>query len=61
MRIVIETIDNRASDSDFQPRTPLGCQLLALRQQHIANDGQLLTGDALDAEVDQRRSGVIDY
>jgi hypothetical protein len=44
----------------FQPKTPLGKRLLALREQHIANGGKLLTEDELDAEVAERRGGVRD-
>ena len=59
--IVIETIDSSyTKPSEFQPCTPLGKQLLALRQQHIANGGKLLTANELEVEIEQRRGGVSD-
>ncbi|MDA0267744.1 MAG: hypothetical protein O3A14_12485 [Cyanobacteria bacterium] len=60
IRIIIETIEEDETNGDFQPRTPLGGRLLALRNQYIASGGKLLNGDELDAEMDQRRGGVMD-
>ncbi|MGA1262942.1 MAG: hypothetical protein ACO331_03410 [Prochlorothrix sp.] len=57
IRVVIETIEDETG-GDFQPRTPLGQRLLDLRNQHIASGGRLLSGDELDAEVQERRGGV---
>lgn len=59
IRIIIEPIQAETSD-DFQPRTSLGSRLLNLRNQYIASGGTLLTGDELDAEMNQRRGGVMD-
>lgn len=36
--------------SDYQPRTELGKQLLALRQAYVASGGRLSTSDALEYE-----------
>lgn len=60
VRILIEIIDGKAADPRFEPRTALGQRLQSLRQQHIANGGRLLDADELDAEMDQRRGGVMD-
>jgi hypothetical protein len=53
-----ETDNTHANSPKFQPCTPLGKQLWALRQQHIANGGKLLTGDELDKEIEERRGGA---
>ncbi|MBE9202864.1 hypothetical protein IQ218_04555 [Synechocystis salina LEGE 06099] len=66
IRIVIERIDNSVSgtvsgkSTKFQPRTQLGRELLALREEYIASGGKLFSEDELDAEMDDRRGGVID-
>lgn len=45
---------------NYRPRTELGRKLLALRRAYVTTGGQLLDGDALDAEVQLRRGGVAD-
>lgn len=45
---------------NFRPRTELGRRLLALRRAYVTTGGQLLDGNALDAEVQLRRGGVVD-
>lgn len=57
IRITIETLEEDES-SDFQPRTPLGSRLLALRNQYIASGGTLLSADEIDAELEQRRGRI---
>jgi len=45
---------------NYRPRTELGHRLLALRRAYLSTGGQLLNGDALDAEVQLRRGGIAD-
>lgn len=45
---------------EFKPQTALGKRLWALRQQRIAEGGQLLTAEELEAELRERRGGVRD-
>lgn len=45
---------------NYQPRTELGRKLLALRRAYVTTGGQLLDGDALDAEMRLRRGSVVD-
>jgi len=46
----------RIADSEtYQPRTPLGRKLMALRRQAIDKGMRLLTWDEVDAEVKRRR------
>lgn len=39
----------------FEPRTPLGRKLWALRQQIVASGAPLLTADEIDAELAEQR------
>ena len=57
IRITIETLEEDES-SEFQPRTPLGSRLLALRNQYIASGGTSLSADEIDAELEQRRGRI---
>jgi putative addiction module CopG family antidote len=43
------------SAGTFVPRTPLGRQLWSLRQQFLANGGQLLAPDEVEVELRRRR------
>jgi hypothetical protein len=43
---------------NYRPRTELGCRLLALRRAFVTAGGQLLDGEALDAEIQLRRGGL---
>ena len=45
---------------NYLPRTELGRKLLALRRAYVTTGGHLLDGNALDAEVQLRRGGVVD-
>ncbi len=45
---------------NYRPRTELGRKLLALRRAYVTTGGHLLDGNALDAEVQLRRGGVVD-
>lgn len=45
---------------NYRPRTELGRKLLALRRAYVTTGGQLLDGDALDAEMRLRRGSVAD-
>ena len=44
-----------ASNEEFEPRTPLGRKLWALRQQIIASGIPLLTAEEIDAEIAEQR------
>jgi hypothetical protein len=43
------------SMSDYQPKTKLGKELLALRQSYLASGGKLLSPAELDEEMRLRR------
>lgn len=45
---------------NYRPRTELGRKLLALRRVYVTTGGHLLDGNALDAELQLRRGGVVD-
>lgn len=47
---VSETFTGDPVVDNYQPRTELGCRLLTLRKAYVTTGGQLLDGDALDAE-----------
>jgi hypothetical protein len=42
----------------YQPRTELGRKLMAIRRAYVFAGGELLTPDALEAEIRSRRGGV---
>jgi len=44
-----------ARQDEFEPRTPLGRKLWALRQEIIASGTPLLTADEIDAELAEQR------
>lgn len=44
---------------NYQPRTELGRKLIELRRAHIRASGQLLNWEEIDAEVRERRGGVV--
>jgi len=44
-----------SSNEEFQPRTPLGRKLWALRQQIIESGIPLLTAEEIDAELAEQR------
>ncbi len=44
-----------ASSGEFEPRTPLGRKLWALRQQIIASGLPLLSAEEIDAELAEQR------
>lgn len=45
---------------NYRPRTELGRKLLALRRAYVTTGGQLLDGEALEAEMQLRRGGAAD-
>ena len=44
-----------AGNEEFEPRTPLGRKLWALRQQIIASGTPLLTAEEIEAELAEQR------
>lgn len=50
-----EVLRDFREQEGWVPRTPLGRRLKELRQQFIAEGGQLLTADEVAAEVRDRR------
>lgn len=44
--------------ADYQPKTALGKKLLELRRAYLASGGKLLSADALDEEMRDRRGGI---
>lgn len=40
---------------DYRPKTPLGRKLLELRRAYLASGGRLLSAEALDEEMRERR------
>ncbi|MBK1704384.1 hypothetical protein [Halochromatium glycolicum] len=44
----------------FEPRTELGRRLWTLRRKHVEQGGKLLTPEEIDAEVRERRGGIVD-
>ncbi len=45
--------------ASYQPRTELGRKLMELRQAYVAQGGQLLSADEVDAEICARRGGIV--
>jgi len=43
---------------DYQPRTDLGRDLIALRRAYVRGGGKLFSWEEIEAEVAQRRGGV---
>ncbi|MFO7907491.1 MAG: hypothetical protein R6U98_32890 [Pirellulaceae bacterium] len=50
-----EVLREFREQENWTPRSPLGQQLQELRQQFIAEGGELLTADEVAAEVRERR------
>jgi len=46
--------------ANYQPKTALGRKLLELRRAYLASGGTLLSADALDEEIRERRGGISD-
>jgi hypothetical protein len=43
----------------YQPRTELGRKLIELRRAHVQAGGKLVNWDEIDAEVRERRGGIV--
>ena len=54
---VVEKLE-RESSPEWKPATALGRKFLKLREQFLANGGELLDAEGIDQELQERRGGL---
>jgi hypothetical protein len=56
----VQTLTGDEVVDHFQPQTDLGRKLIALRRDYVLGGGKLLSMEAINEEVRERRGGVAD-